>query len=79
MTIKIYSTPACKYCNLEKAFLKAHGFEYEEIDLTKDEVAKNYIKEKTGKTAVPVTDLNGEFIVGFGEDLFRSKLGMPAR
>ena len=48
-----------------KQFLKDKGVEFEAIDVSQDEKSQNYIMEKTGKIAVPVTEIDGEIVVSF--------------
>lgn len=53
--IKVYTTPTCAYCHALMDWLDSKGIKYEEKDAT---------KEKNMNT-VPVTEINGERIVGF--------------
>jgi len=66
--VKVFSTPSCPYCELLKQFLKDKGVEFEAIDVSQDEKSQNYIMEKTGKIAVPVTEIDDEIIVGFDRE-----------
>jgi len=63
--VKVFSTPSCPYCELLKQFLKDKGVEFEAIDVSQDEESQNYIMEKTGKIAVPVTEIDGQIVVSF--------------
>jgi glutaredoxin-like YruB-family protein len=63
--ITIYTTPTCAFCSAVKQYLREKGHEYKEKDLTTDEEATKWVMEKTGQLAVPVTDINGDVIVGF--------------
>ena len=63
--VKVYSTPTCPYCEILKDFLKDKGIEFEAIDVSQNQEAQNYIMEKTGKMAVPITEIDGEVVVGF--------------
>ncbi|PJC51776.1 MAG: NrdH-redoxin, partial [Candidatus Nealsonbacteria bacterium CG_4_9_14_0_2_um_filter_37_38] len=38
--VKIFLTPACPYCVTLKEFLKQYNIEFEEIDVSKDEKAR---------------------------------------
>ena len=59
--IKIYTTPTCIYCHALMDWLDSLGVEYEELDATKyDNIA-----------TVPVTEINGERIVGFDRPAIR--------
>ncbi len=53
--VKIYTTPTCAYCHALMDWLDSKGVKYVEKDAT---------KEKDMKT-VPVTEIEGERIVGF--------------
>ena len=53
--IKIYTTPTCVYCHALMDWLDEQGVEYEEVDA----------RGMAGISAVPVTEINGERIVGF--------------
>ena len=65
----IYSTTWCGFCAAEKDWLEHNGekFESKEIDL--DETAKQEFFGKIGGEqnfrGVPVTDVNGELVLGF--------------
>jgi len=63
--VKVYSTPTCPYCEILKEFLEQNNVEFESIDVSQDIRAQQYILEKTGKMAVPVTEIDEEIIVGF--------------
>ncbi|MEA3453278.1 MAG: glutaredoxin domain-containing protein [Patescibacteria group bacterium] len=63
--VKIFSTPSCPYCELLKQFLTEKGIKFEVIDVSQDEKNQKYIMEKTGKITVPVTEIDGEIVVGF--------------
>lgn len=63
--IKVYSTPSCPYCHTLKAFLDEKGFKYEDIDVATDEKAREEMIKESGQMGVPVTDIDGQIIVGF--------------
>lgn len=53
--IKVFTTPTCVYCHALMDWLDDQGIAYEEVDAsTDDKIA-----------AVPVTEINGQRIVGF--------------
>jgi len=66
--VKVFSTPSCPYCELLKQFLKDKEIEFEAIDISQDQEGQNYIMEKTGKMAVPITEIDDEIIVGFDRE-----------
>jgi glutaredoxin-like YruB-family protein len=63
--VRIFSTPTCPYCFALKRFLEEKGIEVESIDVSSDLEAQKEMIEKTKQTTVPVTDINGEFVIGF--------------
>lgn len=62
--IKVYTTPTCIYCHALMEWLEEQGIEYQEIDATSVD----------GITAVPVTEINGERIVGFDRPAIKKAL-----
>ena len=66
--IKIYSTPTCVYCKTLQEYLKNNNFEFEYIDVSKDEKQLQDMIKKSGQMGVPVVDINGEIIVGFDKE-----------
>ncbi len=63
--VKVYSTPTCPYCEILKEFLRDKGVDFESIDVSQNQEAQDYILQKTGKMAVPITEIDGEIVVGF--------------
>ncbi len=74
--VKVYSTPVCPYCVTLKEFLKEHNIEFEDIDVSSDEKARDEMVKKSGQMGVPVTDINGEVIVGFDKERISKALGI---
>jgi len=72
--VKIYSTPTCPWCIVAKNFLKEHGIEFEEVDVSKNQEAADEMIEKSGQMGVPVIDINDNIIIGFDENKIRSLL-----
>ena len=63
--IRVFGTESCPYCDILKEFLDQHSVKYEAIDVSQDKTAQDYILAKTGKMAVPVTEIDEEIVVGF--------------
>lgn len=63
--IKVYTTPTCVFCHAVKEYFKQKKVKYEEVDLTEDQKAAQWVLENTGQLAVPVIDMNGKIIIGF--------------
>lgn len=62
--IKVYSTATCPYCHALMDWLDNLGVEYEEVDATGNEEIKT----------VPVTEINGQRIVGFDRPAIKKAL-----
>lgn len=72
--IKVYSTPTCPYCVTLKNFLKENNFQFEDIDVSQNEVAAKEMIDKSGQMGVPVVDIDGEIIVGFDQERIKKLL-----
>ncbi|KPJ56941.1 glutaredoxin [Parcubacteria bacterium DG_74_2] len=66
--IKVFSTPSCPYCVTLKMFLKEHNIEFEDIDVSENEKAKEEMIEKSGQMGVPVVEIDGKVIIGFDKE-----------
>lgn len=62
--IKIYTTTTCIYCHALMDWLDQQGIEYEEIDAS----------NMPDIHAVPVTEINGERIIGFDRPALKKAL-----
>ena len=66
--IKVYTTPTCAYCNALMDWLDDVGVEYVEVDAMKyPEI-----------TSVPVTEIDGERIIGFDRPAIKKALKRSA-
>lgn len=63
--IKIYSTQQCPYCVMAKDYFKSKGVEYQDVDVSSDEKARDEMIQKSHQMGVPVIDIDGKIIVGF--------------
>jgi len=66
--IRVFSTPVCPYCYTLKEFLKEHNIEFEDIDVSKNEVVLKEMVEKSGQMGVPVIEIDGQIVVGFNKE-----------
>ncbi|MBZ9569738.1 glutaredoxin family protein [Patescibacteria group bacterium] len=66
--IKVFSTPTCPYCHVLKQFLKENNIEFEDIDVSKDEKAREEMIKKSGQFGVPVIEIDGEIVIGFDKE-----------
>lgn len=65
--VTIYSTTWCAFCGTEKQWLDKLGVEYEAKDIEEDKAAYEELMGKLGGNfqGVPVTDIDGEIVLGF--------------
>ena len=76
MKVVVYTSPACLYCHHVKDFLKEHKIDFEEINLSqRQEIIDDFVK-KSGQMAVPVTEIDGEMIMGFDVPKLKRKLNI---
>jgi len=74
--IIVYSTPTCPYCYMAKDYLKKNNFEYEDVDVSRDEARAQEMIDKSGQMGVPVIDIDGKIIVGFDRKALDAALGI---
>lgn len=72
-SVLIYSTSWCGYCKKAKAFFEANDIAYTELDIEKDQTAKDAFEE-AGYRGVPTILVDDEVIVGFNEERLRELL-----
>jgi glutaredoxin 3 len=66
-SVRVYSTLVCPYCVRAKQLLKERKIAFEEIDVTSDPEARQWLVEKTGRRTVPQIFVGDESIGGFEE------------
>ncbi len=81
VTVRIYTTTTCPYCNMEKGYLGSHGIKYENFYVDNDPNAATEMLEKSGQMGVPFTIIqkeNGteEKILGFDKERLNEALGI---
>ena len=64
LKIKVYTTPTCAYCHALMDWLESKGISFQECDATKE----------PDINTVPVTEINGERIVGFDRPAIKKAL-----
>lgn len=67
VTVKIYSTPTCPWCKKAKDFFKKNSVKFIDLNVAKDEKARNEMIEKSQQSSVPVFEIDGEIIIGFDQ------------
>ena len=75
--VVVYNTSWCAFCHTEMEWLKKLGIDFVSKDIEADPGAKEELLNKNGGNfqGVPVTDINGELVLGFDrpklQDLLR--------
>jgi len=65
-TVEVYTTDYCPYCTRAKELLKHKGVDFQEIDVTGDDAAREaLIKKSDGRKTVPQIFINGQGVGGF--------------
>ena len=55
-----------------KEFLSREGVSYQEKNVAQDRAAANHMVQLTGQMGVPVTEINGSYIVGFDQPALKA-------
>ncbi len=76
MTVTVYSTPTCPFCNQLKTFLGENKIEFTNIDVSADQEKAQEMIKLSGQMGVPVTDIDGKIIIGFDRDKLVELLGI---
>ena len=72
--IIVYSAPWCPWCKKTKQFLDEHKVKYEERDVDSNPKFHEELFKKSGQMGIPVTDIDGQIIIGFDEKELRRVL-----
>jgi glutaredoxin-like YruB-family protein len=65
MSVKLYSTPSCGYCQMAKSFFRERNIKFTEYNVASDTRKAEEMVHKSRQQGVPVIDYNGKIIVGF--------------
>ncbi|MFP4027908.1 MAG: glutaredoxin domain-containing protein [Candidatus Brocadiia bacterium] len=76
LRVTVYSGPGCPACGTLKTYLREHDISYREIDISRNQKAAQQIARRSGKMAVPQTDINGHLVVGFDRAKLNRLLGI---
>ena len=68
MKIRLFIKPYCPWCHRAEDWLKAHGVQYEVLDVISDSDAFDEMEELSGQTLAPVIDVDGEVLADFGPE-----------
>ncbi|MFO8006256.1 MAG: thioredoxin family protein [Candidatus Brocadiia bacterium] len=76
--VVVYSGPGCPACGALKAYLRRNGVSFREVDISRDQRAAEKIARRSGRMAVPQTDINGRLVVGFNRAELDRLLGIQS-
>lgn len=65
MTIRVFSTKTCPWCDKVKEYLDGRSVPYESIDVGANREMAMEMVNRTGQRGVPVIEIGETFIVGF--------------
>ncbi len=74
MTVIVYSTSTCPYCDMAKKFLKQKNIPFQEVNVGENRAAAMEMVKKSGQMGVPVLDIDGTIVIGFDEEAIRKAL-----
>lgn len=60
----VYTAEWCPWCHKLMDFLKENSIEFEARNVDNPEYAKEVV-EKSGQSGIPVTEIDGQIVVGF--------------
>lgn len=71
MSVTVYSKPACVQCNATYKALDKQGIDYDVVDISMDDEARDYVMA-LGYLQAPVVVSEGAHWSGFRPDLIKS-------
>ena len=74
--VRVFSTKTCPYCDMLKAHLRQHNIDFEDIDVGQDYNGAMEMIRISGQRGVPVSEINGQVIVGFDQPRIDNILGI---
>jgi len=77
--VKVYTTTVCPYCIRAKALLSKRGIAYEEVNVSGDTAARDWLVKATGRKTVPQIFIAGEPIGGSDELVEMDRSGELAK
>ncbi|MDO4219006.1 MAG: glutaredoxin domain-containing protein [Synergistaceae bacterium] len=72
--VKVYSTQTCPWCERVKEYLTALNVKFEVADITNDRATAMELLKHTRQMAVPVTQIDDVYIVGFDQEKLNTEL-----
>lgn len=67
MSVKVFSTDTCPWCDKAKEYLSSLNIEYDVINVAKDKAAAMELVKKTRQMGVPVIQIGEKYIIGYDQ------------
>lgn len=74
--VTVYSTPGCPWCKKAKQLLEAHSIAYSDLNVASDALARQEMVRKSGQLGVPVTEIDGQIVIGYDEAKLKQLLSL---
>lgn len=65
--ILVYTKPLCAYCTAAKSLLSEMGVSFREIDVSRDDAARDDMVRRSGQRMVPQIFIGEHYVGGFEE------------
>jgi glutaredoxin 3 len=78
VSVVVYTTPTCGFCQQVKAYLNQRGVPFTEYDVSQDPQAATEMVRLSGQQGVPVVVIDGQVVVGFNRPLIDQLLAQRA-
>lgn len=76
--VVIYCTPWCSDCRKARVYLKSHGIDFVEIDVSRDRSAALRVRSWTGgREITPTFNIRGTIVVDYDRPRLAELLGIP--
>ncbi len=73
--ITVYTTEPCSFCTRVKQLFVTRGFDYEEVNLSKDPEGRAQLVERTGMLSFPQVVVGDRVLGGFLETVEADRSG----
>lgn len=70
LSVELYVTSLCKYCQKAKAFFSSRGIKFIEYNIEEDQKAKERLSSLTESITVPFAVINGHYIKGYSASAY---------
>ena len=61
---------------MAKSLLEANNIPYHEVNVAGDKAARDEMVAKSGQMSVPAIEIDGEFVIGYDQELLKEKLAI---